>query len=357
MNQRTLLLSAVAGFVLVNGGAYLVVKSLKAPPAASPAAGDELARRRRDQEEGHRRRAAGLAALEAADYEKALINLTEAKVLLGDQASVDQLLKVTEDLRARGPRPPEPAAAAAPTGAAPGPTAAPVPTAAATPAEEPARKAAAPRPAPAGPPPAAPAPARTATVARAPAPARETAEPRAAEPAPRTGLLLVTTTPRGVLVQVDGAAVDLTPMRVSLRPGTHRVVLLDGERHLHEAQVEVVEGQVTTVLRDVSAELAQGRAEAAPAPSRPPPAPEAAPEPARPAEERAPAAAVGGLDVTSPGLYAELWINGRSYGFPPVSARQLPAGPARIEARVNGAVKRRAEVEVVAGQVQQVKVR
>jgi PEGA domain len=386
MNQKNLLIAAIAGFVLINAGAYFVVKAFKGAPApasasasasaaapavASPSA-EELQRRKHDEEEGRRRRAAGLAALEAADYEKALINLTEAKVLLGEQASVDELLKVTEDLRNRNRTPAGSPAGASPPAVGPGPTEASAAGGAAG-AEKPVAVA---------PPPSAGAHRPTARVAPAPGPvagprpsgrpaglavaSREGgAEARAAAEAPssRSGLLLVTTTPRGILVQVDGTPVDLTPMRISLRTGSHRVVLVDGDRHLFEASVEVLEGQVTTVLRDVSAELGSARAEE---PAPPPPAP-AAPvaTPGAPsagggevAASPAPAAAaLGGLDVASPGLYGEVWINDRPYGFAPVRAHQLAPGPARIEVRVNGAVKRRAEVEVVAGQVQQVKVR
>lgn len=65
----------------------------------------------------------------------------------------------------------------------------------------------------------------------------------------------------------------------------------------------------------------------------------------------------GGLDVTSPGLYAEVWINGRSYGFPPIAARNLPAGAAEVVVRINGDVVRTAQAVVVRDQVTQLKVR
>jgi eukaryotic-like serine/threonine-protein kinase len=52
-------------------------------------------------EEAKTRRAAGVAALEAGDYARALINLTEAKTLIGEEARVDDLLKITEQLRLR----------------------------------------------------------------------------------------------------------------------------------------------------------------------------------------------------------------------------------------------------------------
>jgi len=49
-----------------------------------------------------------------------------------------------------------------------------------------------------------------------------------------SGLLLVTTTPRGLLVQVDDVPVDLTPTRASLRVGSHHVALFDGNRKIYE---------------------------------------------------------------------------------------------------------------------------
>ncbi|NVI99484.1 PEGA domain-containing protein, partial [Myxococcus sp. AM009] len=65
----------------------------------------------------------------------------------------------------------------------------------------------------------------------------------------------------------------------------------------------------------------------------------------------------GRLDVTSPGLYGEVWINSRPYGFPPLVAQGLPAGPARLEVRVNGVVKRKLTVDVVADQSTAVRIR
>jgi hypothetical protein len=59
--------------------------------------------------------------------------------------------------------------------------------------------------------------------------------------------------------------------------------------------------------------------------------------------------ATGGLEVTSPGLYGEIWINGRPWGFPPVQARDLPSGPTRVAVRVNGVEERSAIVAVKPG--------
>ncbi|MFP2929951.1 PEGA domain-containing protein, partial [Pyxidicoccus sp. 3LG] len=87
----------------------------------------------------------------------------------------------------------------------------------------------------------------------------------------------------------------------------------------------------------------------------PPPAPR--PEPVATAVAPAAVAQKGDLDVTSPSLYGEVWINNRPYGFPPIKALGLPAGTARVEVRVNGVVKRKMNVEVEPGRLTAVRVR
>jgi hypothetical protein len=163
--------------------------------------------------------------------------------------------------------------------------------------------------------------------------------------------------------------VDLTPARVPLRAGTYRVTLAQGERRLAEETVELGEDDVRSINKDLTAELA-------PPPSRPAPQPvAAAPVPTSPAATAAaqpvatpgPSAGLttvaraatgkGDLDVTSPALYGEVWINNRPYGFPPLKAQGLPAGPARVEVRVNGVVKRKLTVEVEPDRLTAVRVR
>lgn len=368
MKQKQLIIGIVAAFVVVNGIGFFVFKKSRtvspptAPAATAPSApvDQELVERTQN---ARARRAAGVSALEAGDYDKALINFTEAQALIGENAKVAELLKITQDLRDRATQKKE------------------VPA----PAPEPVKVevAAAPRPTPAR---SAPRPAPVA-VAPKPAPEKvERAEPRPTDaPAPivtGTGMLLVSTTPRGLLVQVDGAPLDLTPMRVPVKVGTRRVALFDGDRRVFETSVEVFEGQVATVLKDLSVELAprvaavdarpETRSEpdsarprtepvaskTAPAPApapAPPAAPAATPTPA-PAPLPAAPSSTGGLQISSPGLYGEIWVNGRPYGFTPVTVNGLAAGNVKVEVRVNGAVRRSSSFLVEAGQVKPIRV-
>jgi hypothetical protein len=349
MKKRALLIWIPLVALLCNGIGYLIVSNFRAKNLASggsqagssahvnDARHDDVAK----EDSARARRAAGLAALEAGEYEKALINFTEARALVGDRARVDDLLRVTEDLRSRARLSPSPQPSATVAVSAPAPT-------------PPARWVSAFRP-----------PARPQTPTRQPASEPTAGEPRAMPSG--TGLLLVTTTPRGLLVQVDGAPVDLTPMRTSLKPGAHRVALLDGDRRLYETSVEVSDGNATTVLKDLSSEMTGEPARSAlvgPAskdePNRPAgtsvPAGEAlaiAPPAARPP----PRSETGGLEITSPGLYGVVWVNDRPQGFPPVSIHDLPAGPVKVEVRVNGVEKRVATVVVQPGLTTPVKIR
>lgn len=298
------------------------------------------------EEKALARRAAGLAALDAGDYGRALADFAEARALAGDKAYVSELLRVTEDLAQRA---------------------------------QAARRAPALRPAP----PARPAPLSPSHFAnRVHAPERTVIKEMAApiEPpapgaaqtvAPTSGLLLVTTTPRGLLVQVDDVPVDLSPTRASLKLGSHHVAFFDGDRKVYETNVDVKAGAPTTLLRDLTAELTP-----APVPTAVPFAkervaeenlsaaavPASKPVPATPArrsgnpmpvvaqaEPPSLAPRTGSLDITSPGLYGEIWINGRPRGFPPLHAEDLPAGRTRIGVRVNGVEQRSVFVAVRPG--------
>ncbi|MCP3100515.1 PEGA domain-containing protein, partial [Myxococcus sp. K15C18031901] len=101
-------------------------------------------------------------------------------------------------------------------------------------------------------------------------------------------------------------------------------------------------------------------AEPTPAPAVAPPEPVATPAAASTAPTTVAQAAVAGkgeLDITSPALYGEVWVNNRPYGFPPLIAQDIPAGTARVEVRVNGQVKRRMSVAVEPGRRVAVRVR
>lgn len=357
MKQKTWITAILVGTIAANAVAYVVVRGRRgtdtppAPPtvteAPRPAPAAAQAPAPAPQEDANAglaraRRASGLAALEDRDYDTAVTEFTEAlRLRKDDKGDLVELLRIAADLRNReqtrtrgeDSRPSRESATASRS-------------------EKKARAV------------------RTAS-SRTQQPREEA--PAASAEAPRNGLLLVTSTPPGLTVLVDGKAVDLTPARLPLRAGTYRVALAQGERRLTEETVELGEEDVRSLNRDLTAELAPPPARPAPAapvqvaapapaPVSPPVVPPAAVTEPVPARTPAPTsvaavAAKGDLNVTSPSLYGEVWINNRPYGFPPVLAQGLPAGPARVEVRVNGVVKRKLTVEVEPGRSTPVRVR
>ncbi|WP_342376499.1 PEGA domain-containing protein [Myxococcus stipitatus] len=354
MKQKTWIAVIVVGTLALNAMAYVVVRKRRAAvpmpsataplptpavqpppavaqqPAAAPAPAVE------DPNEGlsRARRAAGLAALEDRDYDTAVSEFTEALSLRKTPGGdLVELLRIATDLQSR-----ERSRTAR--------------TEQARPPREPLQRASS----------------RTRAARVAAARVQAPKEEPAAQPEEaRGGLLLVTSTPPGLVVQVDGKAVDMTPARLPLRAGTYRVALVQGDRKLVEESVELDEDGVRSINRDVSDLLAPPPAVAArptaptsPAASAVPPvtAPEPSPTPAQaPVAAKVAAAERGELDISSPSLYGEVWVNNRPYGFPPLVAQNLPAGPARVEVRVNGEVKRRLSVEVEPGRRTAVRVR
>lgn len=271
-------------------------------------------------------RVAGLAALEAGDYATAISEFSLALRLGGTSSDAAELLRIAKELQDKraSPRtvklPPEP--------------------------EET-------RPKPAS----KPAPSR----AKRPAPARAVARAEPPSP-PAPGLLLVTSTPSGVLIEVDGKRVDFTPARIRVEPGPHTVALVQGDQRLYERRVEVQEDGVSSVDVDVSEKLRAPE----PAPIEPPrpiaiePEPSEEEEPAPPPTGAFPTAArpaplprevsgTGELHVVALGIYGEVWINGHSFGPPPLVAKGLAPGPAKVEIRVNGISRRSRTVQVHAG--------
>ncbi|MEP6652562.1 MAG: hypothetical protein ABJA82_04335, partial [Myxococcales bacterium] len=129
MTKRTLLISIPVVALVLNGVGYLIVSKVRAPatkptttatlhrppaaagvpgtaqgealPAAAPPAAQMSGASRATEAQALAHRATGLAALEAGDYKKALANFTVARDLLGEKAQVDELLRVTEQLRSR----------------------------------------------------------------------------------------------------------------------------------------------------------------------------------------------------------------------------------------------------------------
>ncbi len=190
-----------------------------------------------------------------------------------------------------------------------------------------------------------------------------------------TGLLLVTSTPSGLLVKVNGRKIDLTPARVRLPVGAHEVSLMRGEVQVLSQTAYVRRDEVTSVDADLAGLLAMTREGGASPATTPAPAPAPgvsrdaepslpgetqenrspvrplgavapAPEPA-PSPGPVPAVARGELYIPSSTLYGEIWVANRPYGFPPVTVRDLPPGPTIVELRVQGETRRRLSVEVV----------
>lgn len=353
MNQKQLVVAIVGAVFVVNLIGFAVFMkgraaaaeqaSVRAAMAPVPPPVDTAALER--DQLARARRAAGVAALEAGDYDRALINFTEAQALVGAAAKVEDLLKITEDLRTRaaartdeGPRVDQPAK--------------PMAFAKSAPTRPSSRLGAV-------------TPARVVAAVNRPAEARPT---EALAPIiTGTGMLLVSTTPRGLLVQLDGAPMDLTPMRAPVKVGSHRVALFDGDRKVYDTTVDITEGNVAMVLKDLSIEVAPKEAarvepkpvevvaRVEPKPSETPaaravekPAPVAVPEPV--------ASAKSGVAISAPGVYGEVWLNGRPVGFAPVTVEDLKPGLVKIEVRVNGVVKRSTTALVEAGQIKPVRV-
>jgi len=263
VNKRKLLIWIPIAAIGVNGAAYLIVTSLRSSPSADPpnAVAKLTVGRPTDSPDRKRpslsddpdtearalaRRSAGLAALDAGEDEKALIDFTEARALLGDKANVSELLRVTEDLRSKRER-------------------------ALAQQQRPTRVAAAPSPPPPRPV-SRPSVGRRLAARETPIPAVEST-PLPPPPAPASGLLIVSTTPRGLLVHVDDAAIVLSPMRTKVKPGSHRVALFDGDRKVYEATIDVKDGGTATLVKDLPVEMAVEMAPPREAPPPPPPAP------------------------------------------------------------------------------------
>ena len=64
----------------------------------------------------------------------------------------------------------------------------------------------------------------------------------------------------------------------------------------------------------------------------------------------------GELLVQSLNVYGEIFVGGKSFGYPPVVAKDLEPGVTTIEVRVDGTVRRSRQVEVVANRRTTVKI-
>lgn len=205
---RVALLIALAG-LLVGGlvflGSRFVVPPEMAPPVAAevepPPAKDALSR-------AHR--AAGMRALESANYPLAVSEFQAALAAPHPSHDLDRLLSIAQTLRARAEAP----------------------------------------------------------LAEAPPSEPEAPAPPEVEEAP-TGLLLVTTDPPGLLIYIDGAVKDMSPARLELSPGRHRLTIRRGKRRLVDQRVFVKKEAVVPVDLDLAEQVAALEAPPPPREERP----------------------------------------------------------------------------------------
>lgn len=336
-----------AGLYFSRRSARQRVEPVAAVPAPQPDKGT-------DEKDALKRakRVAGLAALEAGDYARAIEDFTAAmKLSSGEAGDLPELLKIARELadqqKARAAKEAKEQADKAddeheieepeePQDRAPSRTA------------RRRRPAPRPRPAPAPTPVAAPEPAKPDT-------------PKEDEP----GLLLVTSTPSGLMVILDGQSKDLTPTRLKVKAGEHQVEIRQGSRVIGSSRITVAPGAVATfdaeappepkpvTVAKVEEPKPQAREEPPAPPKREEP-PVVKPEPKRPTE-RAPDE-FGRLEILSPNLHGEVWVDGeKKEGFPPLIVNRVPVGLHRIELRVDGKVLRRKAARVERDQVRTVR--
>ncbi len=142
------------------------------------------------------------------------------------------------------------------------------------------------------------------------------------------GYVVISTSPPGLVILLDGRPAQLTPARLRVPAGTHEVELLSGEKNLYKEGFELKPGVTRLIARDFV--LGQ-------------------PSVARLPRPTAVASTTGELEVVAPTLPGEVWINGKSYGVPPVTAKDVPAGKAQVELRLRGMVTHATTAEVPPG--------
>lgn len=285
-------------------------------------------------------RVAGLAALEAGDYEEATKNFTRALSMGGAGDDVPELLEIARSLMDKSGTKAAPAAAeqAAPTevAAANVETKKPEPTKNSAPARrvEPKRN-------------------------NSPAPSREKEE-AAKEEATPMGMMLVASTPNGIVFKLDDSDGGVTPMKVTVPVGTHKISYYKDGNLITTRTVDVKEGKLSIADADIAALIAPKVAEQ---PKEEPKLAEVKLEEKKEPVEAAattvastttttktpkPAesGAVGEIMIQSPNVYGEIFVNGKAVGFPPMVAKGIPVGPAKIEIKVDGNVRRTKMVKV-----------
>ncbi|HSI06654.1 MAG TPA: PEGA domain-containing protein, partial [Myxococcota bacterium] len=273
--KPSLALNVVAVVVAINvaGAAVYVLTRHKAQESAGGS--DTPAREGEPTGDVSRAlRAAGLAALESGRYEEAVKRFTEAAKSSKASADLPQLMKIAMELRDRSSTSPAKGtvtttdmAAAAPADKADEAKAEEAkpeedkpedkPTVASNTRED-AKSAAKRRERERE----AAAREREREKARrvAQASARTTSKPEPADVETSTtaspGTIIVSSTPSGLTVQLDGKVMDQTPLRLTAEPGSHEIALLHNSTVVFSRRLNVVSSSVQSLDPDVSAQVA-----------------------------------------------------------------------------------------------------
>lgn len=75
-------------------------------------------------------------------------------------------------------------------------------------------------------------------------------------PTPQPGTIIVSSSPSGLTVQLDGKTLDQTPLRVTAEPGAHEIALLHNNTVVFNRRLNVVPSSVQSLDPDVSAQVA-----------------------------------------------------------------------------------------------------
>jgi hypothetical protein len=330
------LLLIIAMLVVALG--VILVKRVRAP--ARPEVGSPS---QRDDGKGLARakRALAVTAIERSEYALAITTLTDI-IKQGDGVGDEvQLLHIAKDLELRV----GPASSARPLAARPTVT---LPSVDLMPraeeqdgkkdeAKDKAKQAPAPRPKHA---------------AEAPRPVSRPSPPAAAPEPPAPGRMLITSSPPGLIIKVDGEEVGTTPFQQSAAPGVHTVALLKDGARLGQQQAEVTSGRVVSVDLDFTERLRE--LEAAAVAARAPhevPAPPPTTVAEHPPGPAASAATTGALQVTVSNLTGGIvYVDGERRGPAPLRIDALPAGKrVLVELSVRNFIERSTKVEIERG--------
>ncbi len=278
-------------------------------------------------------RVAGLSALESGDYEDAVKNFARALQMGGAGDDVPELLEIARSLMDKSGEKSPPTVATTQEVKAVAPTTAPS---------------------------RAPAPARSRTRTRSAPSSKPTAEEK--EEAPM-GMMLIASSPNGIVFKLDDSDGGVTPAKLSASVGTHKITYFKDGEVVTTRTLEVREGSLAIADVDIAALMAPKVVEAVDeAPTKPadtvversatvepPRAVVATPTPTLIIPKNTPKASeIGELLVQSPNVYGEIYVNGKSVGFPPMVVKGVLIGPAKIEIKVDGNVRRTKVVRVSA---------